>query len=126
MANTDSTEVKLTFLQVAQKNCELFGIGLNRKRLNANVLIMSAMVWLPCLSSAIFVCREANTFREYTESILGTSIAITISSCYTIIIIRMDVLFNLINCAERIANTSKREFDTKSKCEYFKIDRMCL
>lgn len=108
MASTDSNEPKVKLMQVAQQNCELIlGIGLNRKRLNANVLIISFIIWSAALSDVLFLYFEAKTFREYTESVFVTTTMITIGTCFTIIVVMKDVLFNLINFVESIANTSE-------------------
>lgn len=110
MASTDSNELKLKLLQVAQKNCELLGVCVNGKRLNAKTLIILYFLWSASLFNFIFLCCEAKTFREFSESIFYTLISAMIATCFTIIVIRMNVLFNLIYCAERVANKSDLTF----------------
>lgn len=107
MASADSNVPKVKFFRVAENGCALLGIGLNRNRFNANTLIFSFILWSECLSNAIYLCFEVNTFRGYTESIFLTSLTTLVALCYTIVVIIMDVLFNLINCGERIANASE-------------------
>lgn len=117
----------MKIFQVVQKNLSYLGISwydsiqkypINVRNASA-ILVLSLFTALAC----IYLCRVANTFQEYAESVyscLSLIDATVISAC---VVWKMRTLFSCLHQIEAIANESEfliRKFTIKTK-----TDRNC-
>lgn len=104
--------IKMKVLQTVQKNFAVLGI--NPKRINpkqsksdGKIVMTWLILSLATTSSAIFLLVEAKTFQEYTNNIYSTSAGAVLATTFTIVIFKMEKLFESIDSLEDIIDKSE-------------------
>lgn len=62
---------------------------------------------ISCISHCVFLFSMANTFEEYANSIYMTTITISLSAVYLIVVCKTKNLFHFIEGCEQTINKSK-------------------
>lgn len=112
VTNVFNISAKMRFLETVLKKCEILGISPTQSRLNRKSLMALTCYWVDNTLNCIFCIREANTFSEMANSIFITSGTTTISTCFTILVIKKTKIFDLINNAERIVEKGRIFFSS--------------
>lgn len=102
-----STKMKL--YQSVQRSFAMLGIHRNHLRqnhlLNGKILAVSFVYW----TGIILLCLSYNTpsFMEYTAVMFESSVLIFNMTCHTVLIFKMEKLFQLIDKCENIIDERK-------------------
>lgn len=103
----NSKEERMEPFQLVRKTLTILGINPNRHAFIDKLLIAFGLFYSSSILSCVFFFIEAETFREYTESIYTLTANIAITFCFTYIIIKMDQLFQYIEDCQRIVYCRK-------------------
>lgn len=111
--NLPKKEKNMKLFQLTQKNFARLGIDLSQSHrkyrfFNRKILLAYFHYWLAIISFCVFFIHEAHNFQEYMEVIFRIFLPITITICFTIIIFKMEKLFEICGSCERIVDKSKR------------------
>lgn len=105
----------MRFSQLTRESFALLGIDLDRAHqncpfFNGRILPVYSFYWLTIISFCIFLRRETHDFREYIEVIFRTFLPIVIAICFTVIIFKMDELFEVFKSCGEIVDKSEYFF----------------
>lgn len=113
-----NSQPKLKAFRAIQKSFATIGISpelatqsypLNRRILLGFLLIISGTI-----SICVYIFNDAKTFFEYTQSICHASIGLLIFFALSILILKVEILFEFIDRCDNILNTGKLNFNFKS------------
>lgn len=109
--------VKMKIFQVIQKNFAMAGfqrkLATQSYPLNGEIFMGFLILGSGLTSILMYIFTEAQTLPEYTQSIYICSIATLLFIDLFIILLNVGKTFNLIDCCEDLANTSKCEWKTR-------------
>lgn len=97
----------MKLFQIAQENLLCLGISSNQSKKYRQLSLTCSIYSLFMLLSAAFLTFEANTFKEYTNSVYTTSSLIAINILFTIIYIKREKLFKLFDDGEHFFDESE-------------------
>lgn len=98
---------KIKIFHTIKKDLSVIGI-IERRPMNANILLSSLMLASAIAIELIYIFKEAETFFQYTQSIYMCSAFILAFSSLMIMVLHLNELFKIINDFECVANTSKQ------------------
>lgn len=93
--------------QSVRKTLTILGINQNGSAFIDKVLIAYYVYCSSTILSCVFFFTEAESFREYTDSIYTLTANIAVTFCFTYIIIEMDQLFQYIEDCRKIVYNRK-------------------
>lgn len=102
----------MKLFQSSQKHFALLGITPSQSHekypiLNGKILTNYFWNWFTAILFSVNIFYEANNFQEYVELIYRMLMPVLIVICFTIIICKMDILFQFIDSCEKIVDKSK-------------------
>lgn len=107
------TTTNMKILQLVQKNFATLGVSPNLSLqpypFNTKIIIGFVTLSLSLSCNLVFAISEAKTFTEQTQSIYMVSLTVLIMFALTIIILKVNKLFCLIDDCENLVNTSEYE-----------------
>lgn len=112
---------KIKIFLTIQKNLSTIGI-IEKHPINANIFLNLLTLGAATIFELFYIFLEAKTFFQYVQSIYMCSTYIIISLCLMILILNLNLSFEMINGCECIANTSKR--NEKSKYFYWNVVKL--
>lgn len=112
-------EKEMKLFKSIRQNFALLGIDLDQSHqkhrfFSGKILIVYSCYWLNIISYCVFLRREAHNFSEYMEVIFRIFLPIVITTCFTVIVFKVENLFELFESCERIVNKSKLAFAKRS------------
>lgn len=98
----------MEFFQIVQKNHAIIGICPNQTEASyKRIKITFFLFGLSVLLSTVFLCREANTFLEYSNSLYVTTAVTMVTIIYAISIFKMSKLFEYIYEFRKLVEQSR-------------------
>lgn len=102
----------MKLFQLTQKHFALLGISLCQSKqkysfLNRKILKVYFCYWFAIILYFASFIWETHTFREYTELIFKMLIPILLAIVFTIVVMKMEILFEIIDKCESIVDKSK-------------------
>lgn len=101
----------MKILRTVQKNFAFFGIGPNQLKFNKRLVITWLILSLATIAGAMFIAFEAKTFQEYTTDLYTASGGAIITAILTILIVKMEKLFKLIDDIQQTISKSELNFE---------------
>lgn len=102
---------KIKIFLIIQKNFATVGINSNLVTqdypFNERILKGYLIICSWTISNVLYCFHGPESFSEYTQSIYVCSLCILISIAYTILILKVEKLFEFIDGVENVVNTSK-------------------
>lgn len=90
-----------------QNEAAIIGIARNQHPINVQSVQFLLVDCLNIVSSGVYFFTVPETFQDYAESILGQTAILAVTSCFVVIISQMQQIFNWIDDAGQIIDTSK-------------------
>lgn len=102
-----------------QKIFAMLGISSNQSigKLNGKTVIALSMYGLGCISTGLYLCREATTFNEFTETIYTCSAICVIGMALISMKIKTNTLFKLYGAIKDLFHISEFQHENLSVCE---------
>ena len=103
--------IKMKLFQSVQR--QFAELGINSQQLiqtypfNRTILLISFSYVCNIISYSSFMYYEANTFREYTDSVYVTSTNVLVAICFAIVVLQVEGFFKFISCCVEIVATSE-------------------
>lgn len=107
--------------QSVQKTLTTLGINQNRNAFIDRVLIAYYVFCSSSILSCVFFFTEAESFREYMDSIYTVTANIAVTFCFTYIIIKMDQLFQYIDDSQKIVYCRKWSFSFRINTHFSRL-----
>lgn len=98
----------MKFFQSIQRIFLNLGIVSNQSMQTRSINAIYLLIYLlTCIFLSIFLFYEANNIEEYMDGGFLLTISISIMFCYTILLVKMEKIFNYIDSAEKIVEQSE-------------------
>lgn len=98
----------MKIFQSTKKYLAIVGIvAQSRRPFNMRTLATLSGFAIMIILICTFLFCEANSFKDYTESIYMSSVSIAIFSTFSFVIWKRENIFQFIDCWEKIAEASK-------------------
>lgn len=97
----------MKIFQSAQRRFAILGIGPNKPPWNGTTLLILFIFVILISFYAVFLVNMANTFKEYTENIYLTASMSTITFIFAVFVVKMKMMFELIDLLENCIEKSK-------------------
>lgn len=99
---------KMKFFQSIQRIFLNLGIVSNQSMQTRSINAIYLLIYLlTCIFLSIFLFYEANNIEEYMDGGFLLTISISIMFCYTILLVKMEKIFDYIDSAEKIVEQSE-------------------
>lgn len=99
--------LKMKLFEIVRRNFAILGISPHKHPFNRNSLETFFICGLSCILCGVFLICNANTFREYTESIYMTTMQMVIASIFTIVVVKTSKLFQFVDDFEKYIENRK-------------------
>lgn len=98
---------KMKLFQSIQKSYAILGISQCQPSFNIRILVASLGFGSGIILSNVFLFRDIENWKEFTDTIFVNSSVILVDICFSNMIFKMEKLFQFIDCCEKIFETSK-------------------